>query len=79
MGRKIIAGYSGQMSRVFIGGNEFCAEDWEIEEIAEEFDVTSTCSAGVEDIDFGVKHLEGSINYTWDVTTSLVARRIREN
>ncbi|NIQ15941.1 MAG: hypothetical protein GTO02_16565 [Candidatus Dadabacteria bacterium] len=70
MGRKVISGFSGKMGRLFIEANEFCAEDWEIEEIAEEHDTTNTCSAGVEEVEFGVKHLEGTINYTWDVANN---------
>lgn len=76
MGRKIISGYSGKMSRVFIGNtagtsvNEFCAEDWEISEVGQEEDTTNTCSAGASEQEIGIKNLEGNINYTWDVANN---------
>lgn len=68
MGRKAISGASGKHGRLFIGEQEFCAEDWEIQEIGEEEDVTSTCDAGNASVEIGVTQLQGTINYTWDVT-----------
>ena len=46
MGLKVVSGSRGKMGRLFIRGNEFCAEDWEIEETGTEEDVTNTCSQG---------------------------------
>lgn len=70
MGRKAISGAAGKHGRLFLDGNEFCAEDWDIREIGEEEDTTSTCSAGQAEQEFGVTQLEGTINYTWDVTNN---------
>ena len=66
MGRKMVSGSSGKMGRLFIGGNEMCAEDWEINEVGDEQD-TTTCGGGAGEQEIGVTWLEGSINYTWDV------------
>lgn len=68
MGRKAISGASGKHGRLFIGEQEFCAEDWEIQEVGEEEDTTSTCSAGNAEQEIGVTQLQGTINYSWDVT-----------
>ena len=67
MGRKAVSGWNGLMGKLFIGGTEFCAEDWDVQEVGEEADTTNTCSAGYGEQEIGVKHLEGTINYTWDV------------
>jgi len=70
MGRKVVSGYTGKMGRVFIGANEFCAEDWDITHNAEAHDTTNTCGGGAEDVEFGVERLEGTINYTWDIANN---------
>jgi hypothetical protein len=70
MGTKVISGRGGKMARFFAAANEFCAEDWDIEEVGDEFDTTSTCSGGDEEWDVGNTRLEGNVNYTWDVTAN---------
>lgn len=67
MGRKIVSGANGKMGRLFIGNHEFCAEDWDIQEVGDEEDTTNTCGGGSTDQEIGHTWLEGSINYTWDV------------
>lgn len=66
MGRKVVSGWNGLMGHLFMDGNEFCAEDWEISEVGEEADTTNTCGQGYAEQEIGTKHLEGTINYTWD-------------
>lgn len=70
MGRKITSGYNGKMGRLFIDGNEFCAEDWDIAEESDFEDVTNTCGAGAEEEESTFKRLSGNINYTWDVANN---------
>jgi len=67
MGRKVVSGSKGKHGRLFIGGTEFCAEDWDISEVGDEEDTTNTCSAGYAEQEIGVTRLEGTINYTWDI------------
>lgn len=66
MGRKLVAGFDGMMGKLFIAGTEFCAEDWEVNEVGEESDTTNTCGNGYAEQEIGIKQLEGTINYTWD-------------
>jgi len=66
MGRKIVSGFGGKMARIFMGGAEFCAEDWDITETGDEVDTTNTCGAGAEETAVTTTRLEGTINYTWD-------------
>lgn len=70
MGRKIVSGFEGQMGRLFLAGNEFCAEDWDIQETANEEDTSNTCGAGYAEQEFGVRRLEGTINATWDASVN---------
>lgn len=71
MGRKIVSGGGGgKMGRLFIAGNEFCAEDWDIQEVGDEQDTTNTCGGGTGEQEIGVTWLEGTINYTWDVANN---------
>lgn len=56
------------MGRLFLDGTEFCAEDWSIQETANEEDTTSTCDAGNMTQEFGPGRLEGTINATWDAS-----------
>jgi len=70
MGRKIVSGAGGKMGRLFLDGNEFCAEDWDIQEVGDEQDTTNTCGGGFGQQEIGVTHLEGTINYTWDVVNN---------
>ena len=55
------------MARLFIGENEFCAEDWDIQEEGDEEDTTNSCGGGNTEQEIGHTWLSGSINYTWDV------------
>jgi len=68
MGRKLVSGASGKMGRLFLGGNEICVEDWNIEEIGDEHDTTNTCGAGAAEQEYGVTQLQGSFTFTMDVT-----------
>lgn len=70
MGVKVVSGRNGKMGRVFMGGNEFCGEDWEIEETGTEEDTTNTCSAGKKEQEIGNTQLNGTFNYTWDITAN---------
>lgn len=70
MGLKVVSGHNGKMGRLFIGGNELCAEDWEVEETGTEEDTTNTCSAGSKEQEIGNTQLNGTINYTWDITAN---------
>lgn len=70
MGTKVVSGAAGKMARLFPGGNEFCGEDWEITETGEETETTSTCSAGNKEQEIGNTQLNGTINYTWDITAN---------
>jgi hypothetical protein len=70
MGRKIVSGQNNKTGRLFIAGNEFCAEDWDIAEVGNEEDTTNTCGAGAAEQEIGMKRLEGTINYTWDVANN---------
>lgn len=66
MGRKVVSGWNGLMGHLFMDSNEFCAEDWEINEVGEESDTTNTCGEGFDEQEVGSRRLEGTINYTWD-------------
>ena len=70
MGRKAVSGAGGKMGRLILDGNEFCAEDFDVQEVGDEQDTTNTCGGGQGEQEIGVTHLEGSINYTWDVANN---------
>jgi hypothetical protein len=70
MGLKVVSGSRGKMGRLTIRTNEFCAEDWEIEETGTEEDTTNTCSEGFKEQEIGNTQLNGTINYTWDITAN---------
>lgn len=68
MGAKAISGRSGKQGRVFINTLELCVEEWTLQEIAKEEDVTNSCSAGKEEYAYGTKHCEGTLRMTLDTT-----------
>lgn len=70
MGRKIVQGFEGKMHRVFLEGNEFCVEDGDIQETANEEDTSNSCGAGYAEQEFGIKRLEGSLKATWDASVN---------
>ena len=70
MGRKVVAGDFGKIHRMFLAGNEFCVEDSDIQETANEEDVTNSCGAGFAEQEFGIGRLEGTLNATWDVSAN---------
>jgi len=70
MGRKIVSGFEGKMGRLFLAGNEFCAEDYNWQEEANEEDTSNTCGAGYAEQEFGVRRITGSINATWDASVN---------
>lgn len=67
MGRKLVGGHGGKLPRVFFNGSEWCIEEWNCEEIADEDETTNSCSAGFGEYEYGNKHLEGSFRSTWDI------------
>lgn len=70
MGRKVVSGHSGFTGRVFINGSELCVEEQNWTEMAEEENVTNSCSAGFEQYEYGNRHVEGSVKGTWDVAAN---------
>jgi hypothetical protein len=67
---KYVSGNANKQGRLFLDGNEFCAEDWEITESADEEETTNTCSAGQEEFMTTTRRLEGTINYTWEASNN---------
>lgn len=74
MGAKAISGRSGKQGRVFYhnsGGGidlEICVEEWRLQEMVQEFDITNSCSAGKEEYGYGTKHVEFTLRFTLDTT-----------
>lgn len=67
MGRKVVSGHAGYTGRTFINGNEFCQTSYNVQEIAEEYETTNSCSAGKNEYEYGNTHLEGSMEADWDI------------
>lgn len=68
MGTKAIGGANGKHGRVFIGALEICVTDWELTEIAQEEDVTNSCSGGKREYEYGIRHCEGSMTMDMDLS-----------
>ncbi len=67
MGRKVVSGHAGKAGRTFINGNEFCQTQYQYTEMAEEEEVTNSCSAGKNQYEYGNSHIEGSMTLDWDI------------
>lgn len=68
MGRKAVNGFRGYTGRVFVGGTEFCVEQWQATHSVEIEDTTNTCSGGGTDQEVGAETLEGTLSGTLDIT-----------
>jgi len=71
MGTKVVSGANGKQGRVFanVSGNdiELCVTEWTLTVIANEYNITNSCSAGKEEIQYGDKHVEGKITMDLDL------------
>lgn len=60
--------HSGKEGKVRIGSTDLCVVDWELDEEAEEIDVTNTCSGGDEEFIGGTVRTTGTCTAIWDDT-----------
>lgn len=70
MGRKVVSGHSGRTGRVYINGSELCVTSQKWKEVADEEEVTNSCSAGYAQFEYGNRHVEGSIEADWDIAAN---------
>lgn len=70
MGTKVVEGHGAKTGRVFINGAEFCVEEYDWKEVADEEETTNSCSAGKAEFEYGNTHVEGSVRATWDISAN---------
>lgn len=71
MGTKAISQSKGRTGRVQVDGFELCITNWELTHTADEEDITSSCSAGFSEFDYGTEMVEGSVSADWDVSVNI--------
>lgn len=67
MSKSVVSGASGRSGRIFVDGTELCVTSWDCEEVAEEFDTTSTCSGDTEEAEYGRTMVTGNIEADWKI------------
>lgn len=73
MGRKVVSGAEGKTGRVKVNTTELCVTDWNAEEMADEEDVTNSCSGQYTEREYGHYSVEGNVSADWDAAVNPVA------